>query len=61
MLSMFILTLCIVFSPKMLSPVIQFLFIDFISFLYEQETYVVYAPTLIILYTLPSVKIIEYN
>jgi hypothetical protein len=40
---------CIVFSPKMLSPVIQFMFIDFISFLYEQETYVVYAPILIIL------------
>jgi hypothetical protein len=48
--SMFIIDcVCIVFSPKMLSPVIQFMFIDFISFLYEQETYVVYAPILIIL------------
>jgi hypothetical protein len=34
---------CIMFSPKMLSPTVQFLFMDFISFLYEQETYVVYA------------------
>jgi hypothetical protein len=40
---------CIVFSPKMLSPVIQFLFMDFISFFYEQETYDMYAPILIIL------------
>jgi hypothetical protein len=40
---------CIVFSPKMLSSVIKFLFMDFISFLYEQETYVVYAPIFIIL------------
>jgi hypothetical protein len=40
---------CIMFSPKMLSPVVQFLFMDFISFLYEQETYVVYAPILTIL------------
>jgi hypothetical protein len=39
----------IMFSPMMLSPVIQFLFMDFISFLYEQETYVVYAPMLTIL------------
>jgi hypothetical protein len=45
----------------MLSPVIQFFFIDFISFLYEQETYVVYAPTFIILLHVLSVKIIEYN
>jgi hypothetical protein len=44
MLSMFIIDyVCIVLSPKMLSPVFQFLFIDFISFLYEQETYDVYA------------------
>jgi hypothetical protein len=49
---------CIVFSPKMLSPVFQFLFIDFISFLYEQETYVVYAPILIIILHALSVKII---
>jgi hypothetical protein len=34
---------CIMFSPMMLSPVVQFLFMDFISYLYEQETYVVYA------------------
>ncbi len=46
---MFILTVCIVFSPKMLSPVIQFLFIDFISLIYEQETYDVYELTLIIM------------
>jgi hypothetical protein len=50
MLSMFIIDcVCIVFSPKMLSPVIQFLFMDFISFFYEQETYDMYAPILIIL------------
>jgi hypothetical protein len=47
---MFIINyVCNLFSPKMLSPFIQFLFIDFISFLYEQETYVIYAPILIIL------------
>jgi hypothetical protein len=40
---------CIMFSPKMLSLVIQFLFMDFISYLYEQETYVVYALILTIL------------
>jgi hypothetical protein len=45
MLSMFIIdSVCIVFSATMLSQVIQFLFMDFISFIYEQETYVVYAP-----------------
>jgi hypothetical protein len=50
MLSMLIIDyVCIVFSPKMLSPFIQFLFMDFISFLYEQETYVVCAPILTIL------------
>jgi hypothetical protein len=50
MLSMLVIDcVCIMFSPKMLSPVIQFLFIDFISLLYEQETYVVYAPILTIL------------
>jgi hypothetical protein len=50
MLSLFIIDcVCIVFSPKMLSPVIQFLFMDFISLLYEQETYVMYAPILTIL------------
>jgi hypothetical protein len=52
---------CIVFSPKMLSPVFEFLFIDFISFLYEQETYVMYAPILIIILHALYVKIIEYN
>jgi hypothetical protein len=40
---------CIMLSPEMLSPVIQFLFMDFIPFLYEQETYIVYAPILTIL------------
>jgi predicted metal-dependent enzyme (double-stranded beta helix superfamily) len=40
---------CIVFSPYMLSPVFLFLFIDLISLLYEQETYNVYALTLIII------------
>jgi hypothetical protein len=50
MLSMFIIDcVCIVFSPKMLSPVFQFLFTDFIPFLCEQETYTVYAPILIII------------
>jgi hypothetical protein len=38
------MTVCVMFSL-----VIQFLFIDFISFLYEQETYVVYALILPIL------------
>jgi hypothetical protein len=56
-----LLTVCIVFSPKMLSPVIQFLFIDFIPFVYEQETYVVYVPILIIILHALSTKIIEYN
>jgi hypothetical protein len=37
------------FSPMMLSLVVQFLFMDFISFLYKQETYVVYVPILTIL------------
>jgi hypothetical protein len=47
MLSMFIIDyVCIVFSATMLSPVIPFLFMDFISFIYEQETYVVYVPIL---------------
>jgi hypothetical protein len=50
MLSMLVIDyVYIMFSPKMLSPVVQFLFMDFISFLYEQETYVVYAPILTIL------------
>jgi hypothetical protein len=43
------------FSPYMLSPVFQFLFIDLISLLYEQETYVVYARILIMVHIL-SVK-----
>jgi hypothetical protein len=34
---------CIMFSPYMLSPVFQFLFIDLILLLYELETYNVYA------------------
>jgi hypothetical protein len=33
----------------MLSPVVQFLFMDFISYLCEQETYIVYALILPIL------------
>jgi hypothetical protein len=54
MLSMLVIDcVCIMFSPKMLSPVVQFLFMDFISFLYEQETYVVYAPILTILLHTP--------
>jgi hypothetical protein len=62
MLSMFVNDcVCIMFSPMMLSPVVQFLFMDFISFLYEQETYVVYAPKLTILLHDFSVKIVEYN
>jgi hypothetical protein len=47
---------CIMFSPYMLSPVSQFLFIDLISLLYEQETYVVYALILIIMVHILSVK-----
>jgi hypothetical protein len=35
---------------------------DFTSFLYEQETYVVYALIyLLFYYTTSSVKIVEYN
>jgi hypothetical protein len=50
MFSMFVNDyVCIMFSPKMLSLVVQFLFMDFILFLYEQETYVVYVPILTIL------------
>jgi hypothetical protein len=55
-LSMLMLTVCIMFSPYMLSPVFQFLFIDLISLLYEQETYDVYALILIILVPTLSVK-----
>jgi hypothetical protein len=40
---------CIMFSPMMLSPVIQFLFMVFISYVCQQETYVVYALILPIL------------
>jgi hypothetical protein len=63
MLSMFVNDcVCIMFSPMMLSPVVQFLFMDFISFLYEQETYVVYALIyLLFYYMISSVKIVEYN
>jgi hypothetical protein len=44
-----LLTECVMFSPIMLSPIVQFLFMDFISCLCEQETYVVYALILPIL------------
>jgi hypothetical protein len=40
----------------MLSRVFQFLFNDLISFLYEQETYVVYALILIIMVHILSIK-----
>jgi hypothetical protein len=44
MLSMLVIDcVSIMFSPKILSPFVQLLFMDFISFLYEQKTYVVYA------------------
>jgi hypothetical protein len=43
------MTVCIMFSPMMLLPISQFLFMDFISYLCGQETYVVYAPILPIL------------
>jgi hypothetical protein len=50
MISLFVIgCVCIMFTPTMLSPVVQFLFMDFISYLYEQETYVVYVPILTIL------------
>jgi hypothetical protein len=55
-LSMLMLTVCIMFSPYILSPVFYFLFIDLISLLYEQETYDVYALILIILVHTLSVK-----
>jgi predicted metal-dependent enzyme (double-stranded beta helix superfamily) len=47
---------CIMFSPYILSPVFQFLFIDLISLLYEQETYDVYALILTIMLHTFSVK-----
>jgi hypothetical protein len=47
---------CIMFSPYMLSPVFQFLFIDLILLLYELETYNVYALILIIMVHTLSVK-----
>jgi hypothetical protein len=50
------------FSPMMLSPVVQFLFMDFISYLYEQETYVVYALILtILLHDFFYAKFVEYH
>jgi hypothetical protein len=50
MLSMFVYDcVCTMFSLMMLSPVVQFLFMDFISFLYEQETYIAYALILTVL------------
>jgi hypothetical protein len=55
-LSMLMLTVCIMFSPYMLSPVYLFLFIDLISLLYEQETYDVYALILIIMVHTLSIK-----
>jgi hypothetical protein len=55
-------TMCIMFSPMMLSPVVQFLFMDFISYLYEQETYVVYALILtILLHDFFYAKFVEYH
>jgi hypothetical protein len=44
-----LMTVFVMFSPMMLSLVFQFLFMDFISYLCEQETYVVYALILPIL------------
>jgi hypothetical protein len=46
---MVLMIVCVIFSPMMLSLVFQFLFMDFISYLCEQEIYVVYAPILPIL------------
>jgi hypothetical protein len=45
----------------MLSLVFQFLFMDFISYLCEQETHVVYVLILCILFHDFSVKFIEYH
>jgi hypothetical protein len=56
-----LMTVCIMFSPMMLSPVVQFLFMDFISYLCEQETYVVYALILTILLYDFFVKLVEYH
>jgi hypothetical protein len=62
MLSMFTLTVCVlcfylICYHQSLSSCSSISF----SFLYEQETYVVYAPILIIILHAPSVKIAEYN
>jgi hypothetical protein len=46
---MVLMIVCVIFSPMMLSLVFQFLFMDFISYLCEQEIYVVYEPILPIL------------
>jgi hypothetical protein len=48
-LRMVLMIMCVMFSPMMLSPVFQFLFMDFISYLCEQETYVLYVLMLPIL------------
>jgi hypothetical protein len=37
------MTMCVMFSPMMLSPVLQFLFMNFISYFCEQDTHVVYV------------------
>jgi hypothetical protein len=60
-LRMFLMTFCVMLSPMMLSSVFQFLFMDFISYLCEQETYVVCALILPILLHDFYVKLIEYH
>jgi hypothetical protein len=44
-----LMTVCDMFSPMLLSLVMQFLFMDFISYFFEQDTYFVYALILPIL------------
>jgi hypothetical protein len=57
MLSMHMLTMCVLcFHLVCYHQSSMFLFIDFISFLYEQETYVVYALILIIMLHTLSIK-----
>jgi hypothetical protein len=62
MLLMFILTVCVLcFHLRCYHQSFSSCSLISFSFLYEQETYVVYAPILIIILHELSVKIIEYN
>jgi hypothetical protein len=45
-----LMTVCVMFPPILLSPVMQFVFMVVTSHFCEQDTYVVYALILILLY-----------